>query len=80
MFVVVVDDLFSVIHAAVTDLDGITIKDFSKFVVFWGVLVYKGKRSVFDIGTDVFTKWVVVPDYIVVLSVFSFVSRGWFVV
>ena len=76
----VVDDLFSVIHAAVTDLDGITIKDFSKFVVFWGVLVYKGKRSVFDIGTDVFTKWVVVPDYIVVLSVFSFVSRGWFVV
>ena len=76
----VVDDLFSVIHAAVTDLDGVTIKDFSKFVVFWGVLVYKGKRSVFDIGTDVFTKWVVVPDYIVVLSVFSFVSRGWFVV
>ena len=76
----VVDDLFSVIHAAVTDLDCVTIKDFSKFVVFRGVLVYKGKRSVFDIGADVLTKWVVVPDYIVVLSVFSFVSRGWFVV
>ena len=30
----VVDDLFSVIHAAVTDLDCITIKDFPKFVVF----------------------------------------------
>ena len=27
-FVVVVDDLFSVIHAAVTDLDCVTIKDF----------------------------------------------------
>ena len=76
----VVDDLFSVIHAAVTDLDCVTIKDFSKFVVFREVLVYKGKGSVFDIGADVFTKWVVVPDYIVVLSVFSFVRRGWFVV
>ena len=40
MFVVVVDDLFSVIHAAVTDLDCVTIKDFSKFVVFREVLVY----------------------------------------
>ena len=39
----VVDDLFSVIHAAVTDLDCITIKDFPKFVVFREVLVYKGK-------------------------------------
>ena len=40
MFVVVVDDLFSVIHAAVTDLDCVTIKDFSKFVIFKEVLVY----------------------------------------
>ena len=40
MFVVVVDDLFSVIHAAVTDLDCVTINDFSKFVVFREVLVY----------------------------------------
>jgi hypothetical protein len=36
----IVDDLFSVVHAAVTDLDGISVKDFSKFVVFWEVLVY----------------------------------------
>ena len=36
----VVDSLFTIIHAAVTDLDHITIKDFSKFVVFRGVLVY----------------------------------------
>ena len=40
VFVVVVDDLFSVIHAAVTDLYWITIKDFSKFVLFREVLVY----------------------------------------
>ena len=31
MFVVVVDDLFSVIHAAVADFDCVTIKDFSNF-------------------------------------------------
>ena len=40
----VVDDLFGVIHAAVTDLDCVTIKDFSKFVVFRDVLVYYGKE------------------------------------
>ena len=32
--VVVVDNLFSVIQATVTDLDGIMVEDFSKFVLF----------------------------------------------
>ena len=35
----VVDDLFSVIHAAVTDFDGVIIKDSSKFMVFQEVLL-----------------------------------------
>ena len=39
-FVVVVDDLLSIVHTAVTDLDCVTIKDFSMFVVFQEVLVY----------------------------------------
>ena len=39
-FVVVVDDLFSVIHAAVSDFDCVTIPDSSKFVVFREMLVY----------------------------------------
>ena len=39
-FVVVVDDLLSVIHAAVTDFDCVTIKDSSEFVVFREMLVY----------------------------------------
>ena len=29
----VVDDLFCIVHAAVTDLDGVAIEDFSKVVV-----------------------------------------------
>ena len=56
MFVVVVDDLFSVIHAAVADFDCVTIKDFSNFVVFWEVLVYYGKESVSDIGAYIFAE------------------------
>ena len=35
----VVDNLLSAIHAAATDPDGVTITDFSKFVVFREVLV-----------------------------------------
>ena len=38
--VVIVDNLFSVIHATVADLDGIAIKDFSELVVFRKVFVY----------------------------------------
>ena len=37
---VVVDNLFSVIHATVTDLDGIAVEDFSEFVLFREVFVY----------------------------------------
>ena len=36
----VVDNLLSVIHAAVTDFDCVTIKDSSKFEVFQDVFVY----------------------------------------
>ena len=39
-FVVVVDDLFRIVHAAVTDLDGVAIEDFSKLVVSREVIVY----------------------------------------
>ena len=79
MSVVVVDDLFSVIHAAVADFDCVTIKDFSNFVVFWEVLVFYGKESVSDIGAYIFAEWGVVPEYVVPLSVFSFVSCEWFI-
>ena len=36
----VVDYLFRVVHAAVTDLDGVSVEDFSELVVFGKVLVY----------------------------------------
>ena len=36
----VVDYLFHVVHAAVTDLDVVSVEDFSKLVIFGKVLVY----------------------------------------
>ena len=40
MLVVVVDNLISVIHAAVTYLDGIAVEDFSELLIFREVFVY----------------------------------------
>ena len=48
----VVDDLFRIVHAAVTDLDGVAIEDFSKLVVSREVIVYYGKESVSDVGVN----------------------------
>ena len=36
----VIDFFFCVVHAAVTDLDGISVEDFSELVIFGEVLVY----------------------------------------
>ena len=40
MFAMVVDYLFRVVHAVVTDLDGVSVRDFSELVIFGKVLVY----------------------------------------
>ena len=34
MFVIVVDYLFRVVHTAITDLDGVSLEDFSEHVIF----------------------------------------------
>ena len=36
----VIDYLFRVVHAAITDLDGVTVEDFAELVIFGKVLVY----------------------------------------
>ena len=79
MFDVVVDGLLSVIHAVVAGFDRVTIEDSFKFVVFREVLVFYGKESVSDIGADIFAELGVAPEYVVPLTVFSFVSYGWFI-
>ena len=71
----VVDDLFCAVPAAVTDLDGIAIEDFSKLVVSGEVIVYCGKESVSDVGANFFAEWGVVSEYVVPLSAFSLGRR-----
>ena len=36
----VIDYLSRVVHAAVTDLDSVSVEDFSEFMIFGKVLVY----------------------------------------
>ena len=69
-----------VVHAAVTDLDGVAIEDFSKLVVFREAIVFLSKESVSDVGANIFAEWGVVPEYVVPLPVFSLGRRIWFVV
>ena len=76
----VVDGLLSVTNAVVAGFDCVTIKDSFKFVVFWEVLVFYGKESVSDIDANIFAELGFVPEYVVPLTVFSFVSYGWFII
>ena len=48
-FVMVVDYLFRVVHAVVTDLDGISAEGFSELMVYGKVLVYYGEEFVSDV-------------------------------
>ena len=80
MLVVVVNNLLGVVHATVTDLDGIAVEDLSEFVVFREVFVYQGEESVTDVSADIFAEWRVVPEDAGTLSVFPFSSRCRFVV
>ena len=75
----VVDYLFRVVHAAVTDLDGVSVEDFSELVLFGKVLVYWGEEFVSNVGAGVLAKRRVVPEDVVALSVFPFPCFGWFV-
>ena len=50
-----------------------------QFVVIWEVLVFYGKESVSDIGADIFAELGVIPEYVVLLTVFLFVSYGWLI-
>ena len=55
------------------------IKYSFKFVDFREVLVFYGKESLSDIGADIIVELGVVSEYVVPLTVFSFVSYGWFI-
>ena len=53
-FIMVVDNLSSIVHAAVADLDGVAVKYSTQFVTCWEMLVYQGKEAVSNIVVDIF--------------------------
>ena len=71
--------LFCVVHAVVTDLDGVSVEDFSELVIFEKVLVYWGEEFVSDAGAGVLAKRRVVPEDDIALPVFPFACFGRFV-
>ena len=80
-FVVVVDDLFSVIHATVTDLDYVLrLKIFLSLWSFGKCLSTRARNLCPILVLTLLLNGGVVPEYVVPLPVFSVVSRGWFVV
>ena len=79
MFVVVVDDLFSVIHAAVADFDCVTIKGLSNFVVFGKCLSTMARNLCRIVVLTFLLNEGVLSAYVVLLTVFSFVSCGCFI-
>ena len=76
----IVNNLFGVVHAAVTYFNSVPVEDFPKFVASGEVFVYQGEEFVPDVSFDVFTEWWVIPEDVISLPVFPFGSLGWFVV
>ena len=51
-----VDYLFCAVHAAVTNLNGVSVEDSSEFVILRKVLVYQGVEFASDVGACVLAK------------------------
>ena len=60
-FILVVYNLFCIIHAAVADLDGVAAKYFPQFVACWEMLVCQGKEVVSNIFVDIFAIRGIIP-------------------
>ena len=65
----VVDNLSSIAHAAVPDLNGVAVKYFPQFVACWEMFFYQGKEAVSSIVDDIFAIWGNIPKDGVSLSV-----------
>ena len=68
----VVDNLSSIAHAAVADLNGVAVKYSPQFVACWEMLFYQGKEAVSNIVGDIYAIWKIIPKGVVPLSVLFF--------
>ena len=74
----IVDYLFRVVHAAVTDVDIVLVEDFPELVVFGEVFCVRVRNLCPMLVLVLFSKKVA-PHDVVRLSLFRFACFGWFV-
>ena len=77
--IMVVDNLSSIAHAAVTDLNRVVAEYFPQLVACWEMLFYQGKEAVSNIVGDIFAIWGIIPKDVVLLSVLFLCWFSWFV-
>ena len=79
-FVVVVNDLFYIVHAAVTDLYCVSVEDFAKLMVFREVFVYQREEFIPGVSAGVLAERWVQPEDVVALTVLAPLLVIWFIV
>ena len=79
-FVVVVNDLFCIVHAAVADLDCVSVEDFKKLMVFRELFVYQREEFIPDVSAGFLAERWVVPEDVVALTVLAPLRVRWFIV
>ena len=75
----VVDNLSSIAHAAVADLNGVAVKYFPQCVACWEMLFYQGKEALSNIASDILAIWGNKAKDVVSLSVLFLCWFRWFV-
>ena len=75
----VVDNLSSIAHAAVADLNGVAVTYFPQFVACWEMLIYQGKEAVSNIVGDILAIWGIIPKDVILLSVLFLCWFSWFI-
>ena len=59
----VIDYLFRVVHAAITDLDGVSVEDFSELVIFGKVLSLTPHRETQRTSRKKYAASLIITDY-----------------
>ncbi|PFX18571.1 Serine/threonine-protein kinase Nek1 [Stylophora pistillata] len=76
-FVVVVDDLFCIVHAAVTNFDCVSVKNSAELMIFGEVFVNQREEFMCDVSAGVRGERRVVPEDVVALAVLATLCVCW---
>lgn len=76
----VVDDLFGIVHAAVTNFDRVSVENSAELMIFGEVFVNQREEFMSDVSAGVPGERRVVPEDVVALAVLATLCVRWFVV